>query len=194
MSLLPPPSGVWHRTTFLVDEVDMSTQPAVWIQTPSGPFLDVRPEMGDLLTASCFAGLAYWEPPRMKWVHSVDLWRSMPVDVGDCDLDGDVLTEYGSFTDESGVEVHYVERWERSGDAGEIAYWDPPAGSVGAAIRVDRVLGVIAGGGGVLVDLADGSVIVGSGEPPDIACAGAALVVDGVDWAATDSPTWPTID
>ncbi|MEY2437342.1 MAG: hypothetical protein QOF97_2178 [Acidimicrobiaceae bacterium] len=120
--------GAWERVSVSIDgSTPAAPATVVWLQGRSA-FGDLRlPRDGvdapDLpyATASvarCFAGHATFEPPNMRWSHTIDLAGVLADqdDVGHLRWhDGD-LVEEGTFLID-GIAVPYVEVWRRLPDS-----------------------------------------------------------------------------
>ncbi len=185
-----PPTGAWRRERLVVDGWDLSAQPAWWLQSPSGPFVDVRGVLPDVLEPSAFAGHCSVRGAAAVWHHVLDL--SPPLaeqDRAELEDRGDALIERGR-TAVDGIEVPFEERWIRAAQPSSIVLAQAPTSAgPGAAILFDGWSGVLTAHGAVVLD-PSGSVQAAAGRPPVTSVTGDHLVVDGVEWSTTDAPSW----
>jgi hypothetical protein len=149
-------AGVWSRTMYVRSDgtVDDTTE-VTWVQ--AGPsYVDLRqparrPGLSDatclrdltfehvtwLATQEGFAGYLRADDRAAEWERLVDMQPASPPDVGRLSWRGDVLLE-------EGVDLPYVEHWQRlaaSDDLAGLRLVDPANGTVAVLARVGETFG-----------------------------------------------------
>jgi len=110
--------GAWRRRSIRIgDAPPAEPYDVIWIQSEAG-FADLRVPRDSIsaLPVRVFAGTASWDGRCLEWTHLIDIdpARRVGVDVGEIDLDGDVLRERGSQLSADGTATEYVEEYVRA--------------------------------------------------------------------------------
>jgi hypothetical protein len=119
--------GAWERISVSLDgSVPAEPATVIWLQGRSA-FADLRLPRDDVHAPDlpygtgsverCFAGHARFEPPNLRWSHTIDLAGVLADkdDVGYVRWDNGDLVEEGTFLID-GIAVEYVEVWHKLPD------------------------------------------------------------------------------